>query len=756
MRLKILTFLLFTTSFSQAQTGVLTGKVTSNGLPLSHANCAVASLQVGVASGEDGVFLLKNLPAGSHRVSISLLGYQEEQRIVSIEKNATVHLEVELNEIPFALNTVVVSGTRTDRRRLDSPVAVNVLHEGAFEVTQSNTLSEGLCFQPGLRMETDCQTCNYTQLRMNGLGGSYSQILIDNRPVFTSLMSLYGLEQIPASHVERVEVVRGGGSVLYGSNAIAGTVNVITKTPHENSFAVSSNAARIGGQAFDLFLNGYATVVQEEKKAGISVFASNRTRQSYDANGDAFSEIPKLKNNSFGFKLFFKPGTRHRLQMNGWSIHEFRRGGNAFHLPADRADQSEERVHDVFVGGLDYAFVPQPGKFWLNAFFAGQSTRRVHYTGIDQADGWGNTRSATLTGGIQLNRTLDFWKRENTLTLGFEHQYDDIFDEIAAYRYLIDQKVNLSGLFLQSDWELSAKITLLSGLRFNKHEFVDKIITTPRLAALFKLLKNTQLRASWARGFKAPQAFETDLHIAFAGGGVSLTGIDPGLKEETSSSFNLSIDYNLPREKYVYGFTLDFFHTCLINAFVLEENGLDENGNMRLLRKNGGNSTVKGMTLEGRFNYNRLVQLEAGFTWQSSSYDELVAWSAELPPSSAYLRTPDRYGFFTLGILPEKKLNGSVSGVYTGTMKVPHFGGAPGVEQDVLSQSPAFLEINLRLGYDLSWKTAGTGVELWTGVQNLFNAFQSDFDTGRYRDSNYVYGPARPRTVFLGLKVGME
>jgi outer membrane receptor for ferrienterochelin and colicins len=162
---------------------------------------------------------------------------------------------------------------------------------------------------------------------------------------------------------------------------------------------------------------------------------------------------------------------------------------------------------------------------------------------------------------------------------------------------------------------------------------------------------------------------------------------------------------------------------------------------------------VQGLTLEGRFNYNQKLQLETGYTLQTARFDAPIAWSAELPGTRDYLRTPNQYGFFTLTILPEGKLNGSLSGVYTGKMKVPHFGGAPGVERDELVTSPVFWELNSKLSYRLHLHRLETDVEFSAGVQNIFNAYQSDFDLGKYRDSNYIYGPGRPRVVFVGCTV---
>ncbi|MBK8565424.1 MAG: TonB-dependent receptor [Saprospiraceae bacterium] len=738
---------------SKAQDAVLSGRVVSGGQAVPLAYCSIVGQGKTAVSDEQGHFTFTLPLTGLYELEVTSLGFLPFQKELQLVGGAN-KLVVELEELPFDLNTVVVSGTRTDRRRLDSPVAVNVLTRTTFQVTQSNTLSEGLCFQPGLRMETDCQTCNYTQLRMNGLGGSYSQILIDNRPVFTPLMSLYSLEQIPASQIERVEVVKGGGSVLYGANAIAGTVNVLTKMPSQNEWSLTGNTALVGGEAADHFFNANTSILNEGKTAGLSLFASHRNRESFDANGDGFSEMPLLRNNSFGFKTQLRPNEQHRLLLNGWSINEFRRGGNAFDLPADQADQSEERLQQVWVGGADYRFSPKNKPWNLSTYLSAQKTDRRHYTGIDQANGWGTTDSKTWIGGLQYNHNLKYWQGANSLTLGIEHQHDDTFDEIAAYNYRIDQVTNLTGLFLQSDWDIIPKFTLLSGIRLNKHNFLDKIVATPRLSALFKPLENLQMRAAWAQGFKPPQAFEADMHIAFAGGGVSVIQVSPDLRQETSNSYTFSLDFNRPTAKYIYGFTLDAFHTRLLGAFVLEEHGTDSAGNILLLRKNGGNSTVQGLTLEGRFNYDQKLQLETGFTLQSTRFDNPVAWSAEVPGTRSYLRTPNRYGFFTLIFMPEKKINGSLSGVYTGSMKVPHFAGAPGVPQDELFNSPDFMELNCKLNYRLHLHGMETDLEFSAGVQNIFNAYQSDFDLGKYRDSNYIYGPGRPRTVFVGVRYG--
>ncbi|MFD2515547.1 TonB-dependent receptor domain-containing protein [Pontibacter locisalis] len=749
-------FLLLIPSLSYAQNGSISGKVNSGGKELPYATVMLKGTKWGAPTEENGKYEIRDVPPGTYQLIVSAIGYLPTERSVQVSLGTETVENFVLREGNATLNEVVVTGTRTSRRRLESPVAVNLLDSKTFNLTQSNTLSEGLCFQPGLRMETDCQTCNYTQLRMNGLGGSYSQILINSRPVFTSLMSLYGLEQIPTNMIDRVEIVRGGGSVLYGSSAIAGTVNIITKEPVESSYTLSTTSLITDGAAWDHFINANVNTVNEEQNAGISFFGSFRDRQAYDANNDDFSELSRLDNNSFGFNTFFKPTKLDKLEVNGWSIYELRHGGNKLDRPADQADQSEYRLHNILVGGVNYDHVAQDGKTSYSIYGAAQNSGRTHYTGIDQSDGWGKTKNHTLQGGFQYNYIFhDFLGGRNTFTTGAEHVYESIFDEIEAYAFLVDQQTSLTGVYLQSDWDITPAITVLSGIRANKHTNVTGLTFTPRISAVYKLGTTTQIRASYARGFKAPQAFETDLHIAFAAGGVSLIQVDPGLQEETSNSFSASLDFNKASEEMIFGFTLDGFYTRLIDAFVLEELGTDEQGNQRLLRKNGGNSTVKGITLEGRLNYSQLFQVETGITFQRSFYDSPVAWSSEISPTREYLRTPNTYGYYVLTMLPQSRFTAAFSGVLTGPMKVPHFGGAPGVTEDALVTSPTFLENNLKLAYRFTFDNIKKDLQLSAGVQNIFNAYQSDFDIGKNRDSNYVYGPARPRTFFVGLKFGL-
>ncbi|HPE77814.1 MAG TPA: TonB-dependent receptor, partial [Draconibacterium sp.] len=333
---------------------------------------------------------------------------------------------------------------------------------------------------------------------------------------------------------------------------------------------------------------------------------------------------------------------------------------------------------------------------------------------------------------------------------------DDVYDEIKTYNYLTDQNSRNFGTFIQSDWAVTKKATLLTGVRADKHNFVDNMIFNPRVSFLFKPNTNAQLRVSWSTGFRAPQAFDADMHIAFAGGGIQTIQLADDLKEERSQSWTTSLNWDKPTEKHIVGFTLEGFYTKLKDAFVLEEIATDEDGNSIMQKQNGGTSHVAGATLELRANYNRTLQAEAGITLQKSSYDKAVQWSEELPGEKQFLRTPNSYGYYTLTWTPTEKFKTTLSGIYTGTMLVPHYGvpgnsGTP--ENDILFESPDFMETNLKISYTVSSKRLDSSVEFFGGAGNIFDQYQNDFDKGKYRDSGYIYGPAKPRNFYVGIKI---
>lgn len=760
-------FIFICSTIGFAQDKFISGTITSQKKPVEAVTITLNGGEKVTASTSQGYYQFSNLPGGTYEIVVSSVAYQAAKKEIVVGENSNYTLNFDLTNFQNDLQEVVVTGTKTFKRKTNSPVIVNVLDSKTLENLQVCNLSEGLKFQPGLRVETDCQTCNYQQLRMNGLAGGYSQILINGRPIFSPLMGLYGMEQLPVNMIDRIEVVRGGGSSLYGSSAIGGTVNVITKIPIRDSFELNSSYQSLDGKSSDYMLNGNASFVSENRDAGVSLFMTHRERDFFDANGDNYSEIPKIENNSVGANLFFKPTENQKIEVSLSNLNEYRFGGEMVDKPAYLTQQSEERKHKIWLGSLDYQINFNDDKSSLITYAAWQNTDRTHYTGIIpetepelqnhlENPPYGVSDTQTLQGGLQFNYRVDnFLKGTNVFTIGSEYISDKVFDEIRAYNYEIDQHTKDWGSFLQSDWEILPSLNLLSGVRMDVHNLVNDVVFSPRLALLYKLKETTQFRVSYGTGFRAPQAFDTDLHIAFAGGGVSRVIYDPNLIEERSKSWSASVNYDKATEKFIAGFTLEGFYTHLNDAFVLENIGEDEFGQI-FEKQNGDGATVQGITLELRANYNKKVQFETGFTFQTSRFETAVTYIDGVAPTRDFLRTPNQYGFANLTINASERLKLNLNYVFTGSMKIAHFAGAINQTTDEFINTKTFSEVNSKIAYNIPSKKYDMNFEIYGGLKNMLNQYQSDFDMGKNRDSNYVYGPALPRTIFFGLKISRD
>ena len=306
----------FTTAAQTGATASLSGHIRDTGGPLAGVNISSPSRRSGSVTDENGHFRLSVAAGKPVVLEISFLGYRSQQHTFILQAGEEKHWDVVMENDVLGLDAVVVSATRSSLPIYQAPVIVSRISSRLFERSQSVSLAEGLNFSPGLRLENNCQNCGFTQVRMNGLDGPYSQILIDGRAIFSALAGVYGLEMIPANMIERVEVVRGGGSVLYGGNAIAGTINIITKDPVANSLSVASNLAVLRGGQPDQSLQLNGSIVAESLDKGISFFAFRRNRQPWDANDDGFSELTEIRNSTLGMTAFLKPDERSRLSVN--------------------------------------------------------------------------------------------------------------------------------------------------------------------------------------------------------------------------------------------------------------------------------------------------------------------------------------------------------------------------------------------------------------------------------------------------------
>lgn len=720
---------------------------------LSFITVFLKGTTIGTATDATGHYYLKNLPEGNFVLMMKTMGYKTIEKPVTLKKGKTLEMNFEVEEDVVSLDGVVVSANRNETTRRLAPSLVNVLDSKTFETTHSTSLADGLNFQPGVRVENNCQNCGFQQVRINGLEGPYTQILVDSRPIFSALTGVYGLEQIPANMIERVEIMRGGGSALFGSSAIAGTINIITKEPLRNSAQLAHSLTMVGGSSSDNNTTLNASLVTEDHKAGVYLFGQNRHRSAYDHDGDGFSELGQLEARTVGFRSYLKTSTYSKLGFEYHNISEYRRGGDHIARPPHEADVAEQTDHSINGGGLKFDLFSKDYKHRMNVYASAQHTKRKSYYGTNKnPDAYGNTTDMTFVGGSQYSYSWDkclFMPAE--FTGGLEYNFDELKDEMLGYNRVVDQVVHIGSLFLQNEWK-NDKWSFLVGGRFDKHNLIDHLIFSPRANLRFNPTEDINLRLSYSSGFRAPQAFDEDLHVAAVGGDVAIIRLADDLKEEKSKSISASVDWYHRFGAVQVNFLAEGFYTDLSDVFFLQESGHDDQGNLILERRNKEGAHVMGINLEGKAVYS-WMQFQAGATLQRSRYKEALTWSETNPdilPQKRMFRTPDVYGYFTSTFTPVKRLSLSLTGTYTGSMLVQHLGGY--IPEDREEITPDFFDLNMKVAYDIPVYKYVT-LQVNAGVQNIFNAYQSDFDQGKDRDSKYVYGPGIPRSYFIGCKI---
>lgn len=755
------------------------------GQPLAGAHISAAQKAGGTVSNGQGLFQIE-----AHRgdtLFISHLGFHTHKEGLANTKDTLI---VHLRPDRLGLSEAVVSASGRAQTQQRAPVLVSKIQGKTLKSAQALSVAEGLHFSPGLRVENNCQNCGFTQVRMNGLAGPYTQILINSRPIFSSLMGVYGLEMFPPSMIERIEVVRGGGSVLYGGNAIAGTINLITAEPDHNHFEAHSTLQLLedGSPQFSSGVN--ASFISTDYNQGANFYTFQRQRQPYDANDDGFTELPQLRNTVMGGEFFWKPKERQKLSLQWFYTQEERRGGNDLDLEPHQADLAEALRHEIAGGGFTYEGYSSEKDHHWSAYVSGQSTGRSSYYGgggrvlgpgdsLTEADllalnAYGRSRDHSLISGAQYHYSPHpRW----TLSAGSEWRLQAVKDQMPGYERAVDQQVETLGNFLQISYFPLPSLEFLGGMRYDRVRIEGAYqiandqrgqertfhLPVPRLALKYQWNEQWSLRASYARGYRAPQAFDEDLHIETVGGAPLFVQLADDLQAEFSNSYNASATYQKQVKGDSYLASLEYFHTTLIKPFINSNQRELSNGTALILKRNGSGAWVQG--INGAFNaqFSAAWTVQTGFTWQEARYKEAeVLWrsteNAGSPDSvvsvQELLRTPNFYAYATLEyqITERQGLNFTLN--FTGPMGVPHVID-PETEFTRVERSPSFWDLGLRYAYRWPLRS-GASLEATLGIKNALNAYQQDFDRGPARDSNYIYGPLQPRTFTLGLRFHLQ
>ncbi|OUL62481.1 TonB-dependent receptor [Flavobacterium sp. AJR] len=502
----ILLFSILQVSFSQNTTSI-TGKVSIENQENPQANVQLLKTNYKTQTDSLGNYKLENIPQGNYKIQISSLGLQTIIKNISVKENQPLILDFELSNDENELNEVVISGTLKAVKRLESAVPVEVYSPVFFKKNPTANIYEALQNVNGVRPQLNCGVCNTGDIHINGLEGPYTAVMIDGMPIVSSLSTVYGLSGIPNSLVERIEIVKGPASSLYGSEAVGGLINIITKsaanapTFSADVFTTSWLETNIDlGVKFDVGKKATALL-------GVNYFNYN---QRIDNDNDGFTDVTLQDRISLFQKWTFKRKENRLFTIAARGMYEDRWGG-------DVRWEKKYRGGDEIYGESIYTKRGEligsyqlPTEEKLVFSFSGN----VHYQ--DSRYGTTSYIANQKIGFAQL--TWDKKIGSNDLLAGIASRYtyyDDNTTSTSLQGQNNPEKTWLPGIFLQDEITLNEKNKILLGLRYDYNSIHGNIIT-PRFAYKLKFNDNNILRFNAGTGYRVVNLFTED-HAALTG-----------------------------------------------------------------------------------------------------------------------------------------------------------------------------------------------------------------------------------------------
>ncbi|MEM7048198.1 MAG: TonB-dependent receptor [Acidobacteriota bacterium] len=715
--------------------------VDGNQQPVSDAVLHLLDADVELTSDGAGVVCAPRVPDGRQTLLVIAAGFSVLDATVTKETDAPLLLELELT--PAFGEEIVVTGTRTAKRLAETPVHVQRISRDSIEASASRTLADAIELTPGVRIESNCQNCNFSQVRMLGLEGPYSQILVDGQPTVSSLALVYGVEQFPASALENIEVVKGGGAAIYGAGAVGGVINLIPHSPLDTHFALDARGLRTGGEA-GYSLSAMADWSPRQRRTGFSFIAQLDEVDPADLDGDGFTEVTSRELTTFGVRgEHYLLADQARLSGELNFTDARRRGGDLvrFDRRPDETALTEEISTERL--GLSLGFlhtVSARFDYRLAGSYA-DTSRDSYYGGGFDPNAYGTTENPLWI----LDSQANLYHSRGTYSFGASYSRDEIDDRQPGYDRLLQESNSNLGVYVQDDRTLGDKVTVIYGLRADDHSALPDPVLLPRLAAMLAPRDDVTVRLSYAQGFRAPVTFDEDLHIELAGGEAQVIRPAADLVEERSDAYLLSVEWRPTfGRKGSAALEVAGFRTDLEDLFDVIEADDPATDQREFLRVNAAGAQVEGVELAASLRWGSRLSLQAGYVVQSSRL-------AEAEPdfgSRELFRSPDQYGTFLLQSRLPAAIELFLGARYTGEMTAPHYAGF--ITEDRLERTPSFVELDLNLSRD--FRLAGRSVTLTVGAKNLTDEYQEDLDRGPDRDSNYVYGPRLPRSYQVGLR----
>ena len=759
VRYTILMTLFFCSSFSFSQTQVIKvhGMVKASGKPVVGATIKVVAQPTTVVTDSNGLFELQ-LKAGIYNLSISAVEHNKKLMRLEVKEGNITSLDIELIQTQNDLNEVVVSGTLKQVRRSESPVPVEVYTPAFFKKNPTPNIFDALQNVNGVRPQLNCNVCNTGDIHINGLEGPYTMVLIDGMPIVSSLSTVYGLSGIPNSLVERIEIVKGPASSLYGSEAVGGLINIITKAP-ATAPKFSADVFSTSWQEYNIDL-GYK--FNAGKKAsvltGVNYFNYDNV---IDNNNDAFTDVTLQNRISVFQKWNIERKSNRLFNMAGRFFNEDRWGGD---VKWNKQFRGGDSIYGESIYTKRWEFLlsyqlPVKEKIMLS----------FSYNNHDQDSRYGNVSYIAQQKIAFSQLTWDKVFKKHDVLAGTALRYT-FYDDNTPATALVSlknnpQKTILPGVFLQDEISISKKQKLLLGFRYDYNTDHGNIYT-PRVAYKYKFDNNNSIRLNAGTGFRVVNIFTED-HAALTG--ARKVEIKGELNPEKTYNVNLNFLKKIFSAK---GFFIEFDITgwyTFFNNRIIGDFDTDPN---RIIYKNlSGFGQSKGISTNADISFTNGLKILLGTTFQDVSTTNDGAkqqqiltekftgtWAVSYKLQRLNIGidyTGNIYGPMRLPLLgkldPRQPLSPTwsiqnIQFVYSGLKKFEIYAGIKNLLNFTPNRNNPFIIARSHDPFDKQVQLDSNGQVL----ANTENPYGLTFDP------NYMYAPNQGRRGFIGVRINIK
>ncbi|MBU2912797.1 TonB-dependent receptor [Reichenbachiella agariperforans] len=684
----ILLILIFVPCYIWAQSaGTLEIKVYSEGQPLAFASIGIKGTNRGGTTNTKGILRLTDLSYGSYDILVSIMGFKSE-KVTVVHQASLSTLTVDLEESATALDEVVVSGTMTEISKMESAVSIDVYSPKFFKANPTPSVFESMQNINGVRPQINCNVCNTGDIHINGLEGPYTMVLIDGMPLVSGLSSVYGLTGIPQSLIERVEIVKGPASTLYGSEAVGGLINLITKTP-ENTPTVSTDAfATSWGEVntdIGLKLN---TGNKSHTLVGINYFYY---QNPIDNNGDNFTDLTLQNRISLFNKWTMKRKNNRQLSLAGRYVYEDRWGGEMQWTPEDRGGDTVYGESIYTKRWETFGTYQLPVEEIINFQFSANGHKQDSYYGDLSFQAQQNIGFGQLTWHRPVGR--------HEFLLGAAYRYTYYNDNTVATTS--PSITHLPGAYLQDDFRIDNQNKILLGVRYD-YNSLHGGIWSPRINYKWNTTnKKNILRLSLGNGYRVANVFTED-HAALTGARDVV--FEEELKPEESWNVNLNFVKKIITNHQNYiGVDASVFYTYFDNRIVPD---YESDPNEIRYANLDGSAVSKGVSLNLDLSWHSGLSALVGTSIIDVSIEEEGVKRRQL-------LTEKVSGVWNIGYTFGASL---ISIDYTGNLYGPMRLPLLGPEDDRPAYSLWYSIQNIQIT-----KKFINGLEIYGGIKNLLN-----------------------------------